>query len=159
MSGITWLKDAFPVLAPMYAIKKDSRSQKAFRSEEQWSPPGMEKYDIINGPQASVCLGCFASSWRYKPVINLDCLWSHIKQPRRGLIHSHQHYRSHAPRSPQRIILSYRSLDLSETLPDTTTFIILITEISSKQSILEPSYSAVPGVLKFPRGNEGRLRM
>lgn len=48
---------------------------------------------------------------------------------------------------------------LVKTLPDTTTFIILITEISSKQSILEPSYSAVPGVLKFPRENEGRLRM
>lgn len=159
MSGITWLKDAFPVLALMFAIKKDSRSQKAFRSVEQWSPPGIKKYDRINRPQSPACLGCFASSWWYKPVINLDCLWSHMKQLRRGGTHSHQHYRSHALSSPWRIILSQGSLGLNEILPDTTTFIILITEISAKQRILEPSYSAVPGVLKFPRGNQGRHSM
>lgn len=157
MSGITWLKDAFPVLTPMLKIKEDSRSQRAFWFEEQWSPPGTKKYSIFSRPHSPVYLGCYALSWWYKAVINPNYMWNTVKQP--------EHIWSTAPSiiwhtgSPQRTVHLYSSLVLSEILPNIIAFIIVIKEIHTKWSILEPSYSADWAVAKFPRGNEGKVRI
>lgn len=90
----------------------------------------------------------------HKPGLSVEP----YKATRTGLICSQQHYISHALEAPKELFSYIALWTLVKHCLDTTTFIIVITEISTKWRIFEPSYSADPAVVKFPRGNEGRLR-
>lgn len=90
----------------------------------------------------------------HKPDLSVEL----CRAARTGLLCSHQCYILHALEPPKELFFFHSSLDLPETLPDTTAFITVITDISTKWSISEPSYSAGPAAVKFPRGNEGILR-